>query len=254
MNKFNNTELTENFRAAKSRLILLDYDGTLVTHTPLPDTQKPGEHIFEILKKLISDPFTQVCIVTGRRNEDIEIILGPLPLKLIADHGGMIRGKEGWEARIAGDTEWKRHVLPFLESITSACPNSFVEDKNFSLAWHYRNAEDRLGYFSSRKLLSILEKEVTTYNLKVLDGSKVIEIMSPDIGKGLAVKWLTEQKYYDFILCIGDDVSDEEMFDYFLNNKSVYTIRVGGGKSSARFKLAGINDVISLLKQLSECV
>ncbi len=254
MNKLYGTEITESFSTAKSRLILLDYDGTLVDHTPLPETNSPGKLICNILKKLFSDPASDLCIITGRRSEDIEKIIGTLPIKIIAEHGAMIREKGVWEVRISNDNGWKNFVLPLLESITSVCPNSFVEEKNFSLAWHYRNAEDRLGYESSRKLLGILEKEARTYNLKFLDGNKVVEIMSSVVGKGLTVKWLTELKYYDFILCIGDDVTDEEMFDYFLQDKSAYTIKVGSGKSSARFKLAGINDVIILLNQLSECV
>ena len=83
------------------------------------------------------------------------------------------------------------------------------------LAWHYRNAESRSGYIHSRELISILEKIIALHNLKILDGNKVVEIMTNEVGKGTAVKRLFEQNNYDFILSIGDDATDEEMFEYF---------------------------------------
>ena len=70
--------------------------------------------------------------------------------------------------------------------------------------------------------------------------------------KGIAVKKLFEQNNYDFILSIGDDATDEEMFEFFLHNPNAFTIKVGNGDTFAKYKLAGINDVVSLLKHLSE--
>ena len=55
-------------------------------------------------------------------------------------------------------THGKKQSLPILNQITAECPESFVEEKNFSLAWHYRNAESQSGYTYSRELISILEK------------------------------------------------------------------------------------------------
>jgi trehalose 6-phosphate synthase/phosphatase len=78
-----------------------------------------------------------------------------------------------------------------------------------------------------------------------------VEIMTREGGKGRAVKKLFESANYDFTLSIGDDVTDEEMFEYFLHIPGAITIKVGKGSSFARHNLAGINDVISLLKHLS---
>ena len=107
------------------------------------------------------------------------------------------------------------------------------------------------GYTHSRELIRILEKVIDSYNLKILDGNKVVEILPDEIGKGKAVKELSEQENYDFILSLGDDATDEEMFEFYLHDPNAFTIKVGNGNTQAKYKLASIKDVGSLLKQLS---
>jgi trehalose 6-phosphate synthase/phosphatase len=87
--------------------------------------------------------------------------------------------------------------------------------------------------------------------LKILDGNKVVEILMNETGKGNAVKKLLEKDSYDFVLSIGDDATDEEMFEFFLNNPNALTIKVGEGTTCARYQLQSISNVESLLKKLS---
>jgi trehalose 6-phosphate synthase/phosphatase len=141
--------------------------------------------------------------------------------------------------------------MPVLKQITDACPKSYVEEKKFSLTWHYRNVDPDLGYSSSRELIHLLQEIIHSYNLKILDGNKVVEILTNDTGKGSAVKKLFEQHSYDFVLSIGDDATDEEMFEFFLNYSNAFTVKVGEGPTHARYRLKSINEVASLLKILS---
>ena len=251
MNDFKKAELVEKYRSANSRLVLLDYDGTLVNYTPIPDTSKLPNHLFDILIKLIGAPQTEVYIITGRDHQEIDKILHPLPINIIAEHGAMIKEKGIWNNQTNYNFSWKEAVIPILNQITSECPESFVEEKIFSLAWHYRNSESQSGYTFSRELIGILEKIIHSYDLKILDGNKVVEIMANEVGKGEAVKKLLEQNNYDFILSIGDDATDEEMFEHFLHITNAFTIKVGNGDTFAKYKFASINDVVLLLKHLS---
>jgi trehalose 6-phosphate synthase/phosphatase len=244
--------LIEKYRKANNRLVLLDYDGTLVDYTSLPDTAILPEHLFDILIKLVCAPQTAVFIITGRGYRYIDEILNHLPIDIIAEHGAMIREKGIWKNHISNNTLWKETIIPILNQITSTCPKSFVEEKDFSLAWHYRNSETQIGITHSRKLIRILEKYIHSYNLKILDGKKVVEILSEETGKGKAVKKLTRQNNYDFILSIGDDATDEDMFKSLSNNSDAFTVKVGKGTSFAKYYLKSIKDVLSLLKQLSE--
>ena len=252
MDKFLRNGFIKKYRSATSRVILLDYDGTLVDYTAIPDTSGLTESLSVILKKLVETPQTALFIITGRSYQDLDKIFYDLPVDIIAEHGAMIREGGIWKNQINNNSEWKGTINPILDEITSSCPKSFIEEKSFSLAWHYRNAEFHCGSEQSRKLIIRLEKIIHLYNLKILDGNKVVEIIPSYVGKGNAVKKLLEQNSFDFILSIGDDVTDEEMFEYLLNISNAFTIKVGNGDTFARYKLSGINDVISLIKKLTK--
>jgi trehalose 6-phosphate synthase/phosphatase len=244
-------ELIEKYKNATNKLVLLDYDGTLVNYTPIPGTAKLSEDLCDILMQLVGNPQIHLFIITGRGYQDIDKLLDHFPINIIAEHGAMIKEMGVWKKQLINNILWKKTIIPILNQITLRCPESFVEEKYFSLAWHYRNSESQSGFAHSRELISILEKIIHYYNLKILDGNKVVEILTKEVGKGRAVKKLFEQDIYDFILSIGDDATDEEMFEFFLNNTNAFTIKVGNGNTFAKYKIAGIDDVVLLLKHLS---
>lgn len=246
-----NINLIEKYRKATNKLILLDYDGTLVDYCPIPEKAIPSEKLLDILIKLVDKPQTKVIIVSGRGHHDIDKLLGYLPIDIIAEHGAMIKENGEWKNKIIDYGLWKKDVLPLLNQAVLACPKSFVEEKYFSLTWHYRNAKSESGYVCSRELIRLLKNIIHFYNLKILDGNKVVEIMSEENGKGKAVKNIVEQNNYDYILSIGDDKTDEEMFELLLHNSNAATVKVGNGNTFAKYKLDNVNNVISLLEQLS---
>ena len=251
MNNTEKAELIEKYRKATNKLVLLDYDGTLVNFELIPDDARLSEHLADILVKLIDKPHTKVFIISGRGHHGIDKLLDHIPIDIIAEHGAMMKENGIWKYQIIENDLWKKTIIPILNQITSTCPKSFVEEKNFSLTWHYRNADTHLGYAHSRELIRILEKIIHSYNLKILDGNKVVEILTNKIGKGKAVKELIEQNNYDFILSIGDDATDEEMFEFFLHNPNAFTIKVGNGDTYAKNKFSSIDDVMLLLKHLT---
>jgi trehalose 6-phosphate synthase/phosphatase len=251
MDDKNKAELIRKFKKANNKLVLLDYDGTLVNYELRPENAKPSEHLLEILIKLIDKPRTKVFIISGRGYLDIDKLLVHLPIDIIAEHGAMMKESGVWNNQINNSDSWKETVINILNQVTFTCPKSYVEEKKFSLAWHYRNSEPQSGFAHSRELIRLLEKTIHPYNLKILDGNKVVEILTNENGKGKAVKKLIEQINYDFILSIGDDVTDEEMFEFFLHNSNAYTVKVGNGNTFAKNKVADISDVVLLLKQLS---
>lgn len=246
------SEIKEKFRNAKNRLVLLDYDGTLVKHTPLPETAILPEHMSDIIIKLVDNPQTKIFIITGRGRSDIDKFLDHIPINIIAEHGAMVKMEGVWKNQIINNLSWKKAIMPVLNQITATCPESYIEEKNFSLTWHYRNCDPDLGYSSSRELIRLLQERIHSYNLRILDGNKVVEILTNETGKGTAVKKLFEQNTYDFVLSIGDDATDEEMFEFFLNYSNAITIKVGEGTTFAGYKLESIKEVASLLKKLSE--
>ena len=245
-------ELAGKYRKAKNRLVLLDYDGTLVEYAPTPDKAIPSEQLINLLSRLIEKPGTELIIISGRGNKELDLLLGHLPINIVAEHGAMIKESGVWEEQVSDEGEWRNAVISVMNDVTLKCSASFVEEKNYSLAWHYRNAESKSGYAHSRELISQLDELVILYNLKILDGNKVVEIMNKNVGKGKAVKKLLAGKDYDFVLSIGDDATDEEIFEFFLTDTNSCTIKVGEGNSFAKFKFNSVSDVVKFLKYLSE--
>lgn len=245
-------EIVKKYLAAKSRLVLLDYDGTLVDYTSLPGTAKLPENLSDIINRFVDDPKTKIFIITGRGHEDIDKMLTSLPVNVIAEHGAFQKEEGVWKNQVNNSRIWKEELIPFLNKITAVCPYSYIEEKKYSLTWHYRNADPEQGYLCSRELIRLLNSKIHFFNLKILDGNKVVEILSNETGKGVAVKKLVEHGSFDFILSIGDDATDEEMFEFFLHYSTAFTIKVGKGPTYARYKLKSISDVAALLKQLTE--
>lgn len=251
MDNLEKAELKERYSNAVNKLILLDYDGTLVNYVPVPETAMLSDHLYDILIKFVSNPHADAFIITGRGYQDIDRLLGDLPIKIVAEHGAMIKENGNWQSLITDNGIWKESVIPVLDQVTLVCPESYIEEKKFSLVWHYRNAESESGYIHSRELIRLLNSIIHSSKLKLLDGNKVVEVMSEEAGKGRAVKRLLERNNYDFILSIGDDATDEEMFEFLFQNTNAFTVKVGAGNTFAKYKLNGIRDVVSLLKHLS---
>jgi trehalose 6-phosphate synthase/phosphatase len=85
-------------------------------------------------------------------------------------------------------------------------------------------------------------------NFQVIEGNKVIETRARGVDKGSAASIWLKHKKYGFIMGIGDDKTDEDLFRVIPATE--YSIRVGLAQSVARFNLKHQNDVISLLNKL----
>jgi trehalose 6-phosphate synthase/phosphatase len=245
-------KLKEAFGKATVRLLLLDYDGTLVDYTPVPATATLPKNVSRLLRQLSLLPGTEIFIITGRSYKDIENLIGHLPINIIAEHGAMIRELGIWKREVEDDGLWKETVMPLFREVTRLCPNSYIEEKIYSLSWHYRAADPEPGFIISRKLIDMLNNIILSLGLKLLDGNKVVEVMKLAVGKGRAVKRLIGDENCNFILAIGDDATDEEMFEYFKPDKNAFTIKVGNGTTHAGYRFPGVSEVIELLKHLTE--
>lgn len=228
--------LTSRYFSCGRRLLLLDYDGTLVPFARMPSEAVPSLELISLLRQLCEK--ATVYIVSGRDSVFLDQHLGQLPLGLVAEHGAMIRHHKGDWAEMQAITcsDWRMYVNSLFGEFTTLYPGSFVEQKKFSLAWHYRNADDTATAGAARLYAELAEK---TMDYQVLKGNKVIEVRCAGINKGKAAQWIAAQKDYDFILAVGDDQTDEDMFRGLAGKQAdVYTLKVGSdGLSCARFRL-----------------
>jgi trehalose 6-phosphate synthase/phosphatase len=97
----------------------------------------------------------------------------------------------------------------------------------------------------SRELLNSLLQLTTNMPLQVLDGNKVLEVRVMGIDKGATAQKIIEHFNPDFMLCIGDDTTDEDMFRVL--REKAFTIKVGSGNTAAEYTLSSQKDVMPLL-------
>ena len=235
------------FNESNRRLFLLDYDGTLSPIIADPSKSKPSVGIVDLLKKLSSDFNVNVAIISGRDKQFLNYIFDPNTI-LSAEHGAFLRipGQE-WELQYEYDDQWKKSVLPIFQKFTDRCAGSFIENKSTSLAWHYRNTEKEYAHIRSREFIEELENKIgAKSNLTIIDGDKVVEMKPSDADKGIAAKKICDLYQPDFILSIGDDRTDEDMFKALPDN--ALTIKVGVKNSYAKFSIKTQEEVMTILQ------
>ncbi|MDI9433234.1 MAG: bifunctional alpha,alpha-trehalose-phosphate synthase (UDP-forming)/trehalose-phosphatase [Planctomycetota bacterium] len=241
--------LLRQYRAADKRLFLLDYDGTLVGFKGRPTKAGPDEEILVILERLAAVENNHVAIISGRDKETLEKWLGGLHVHLIAEHGGWLREiGESWRSFQPVNEQWKHTIRPIMELYSDRTPGSLVEEKDFSLVWHYRRADPALACVRTHELRDALVNLTENMDVGVFEGSKILEVRKHGINKGRAAEFLMSRDTCVFILAAGDDYTDEEMFSVMPDE--AYSIKVGLNISKARFNVDTVVDFRNLLKQI----
>jgi trehalose 6-phosphate synthase/phosphatase len=242
--------LLQRYRATTRRAILLDYDGTLVPFAAEPRLAQPDADLLELLTALGSDPANELTIVSGRPRSTLENWFGRLPISLIAEHGVWLRNKNSnWRILKTMVSDWKERVRPILQLFVDRLPGALLEEKEYSLAWHYRRADPDQASLRAKELLDDLTGFTRNIDVQVFEGNKVIEVRNSGINKGsAALEWLSGQKP-EFILGIGDDWTDEDLFRAL--PPDAFSVRVGVATTAARFYLVNHTAVRRLLRELA---
>jgi trehalose 6-phosphate synthase/phosphatase len=243
--------LVQQYRSAARRALLLDYDGTLVPFVSDPKLARPDSELLELIRSLGSDPSNEVVIISGRPRSDLENWFGTLPLSLVAEHGVWLRRKgEDWRMLRTITTEWKDRVRPILQLYVDRLPGALLEEKEFSLAWHFRRADPEQGPIRAKELLDDLAGYTRNIDVQVLEGNKVIEVRNTGVNKGTAaLEWLGKDGP-EFILGIGDDWTDEDLFRALPPN--AFSVRVGLANTAAHYHLSNHAAVRRVLRELTE--
>jgi trehalose 6-phosphate synthase/phosphatase len=236
-------------RAAARRALLLDYDGTLVPFVEDPKQARPDAELMDLLRGLGASGGNQVAIVSGRPRWELEEWFGQLPVSLVAEHGVWVRPQGGeWRVLKALKAEWKDRLRPILQAYVERLPGALLEEKEFSLAWHYRGAAPEQAMRCSRELIEALTRLTVSNGVQVMEGNKVLEVRIMGVSKGTAaVEWLRSLGA-GFVLAIGDDRTDEDLFCAL--PATAYSVRVGLAQTAARYYIDNHQAVRHLLREL----
>ena len=189
---------TEYARSTK-RVILLDYDGTLVPSTSYD--QPPTGELLECIRRLAVDPHNaMVCIVSGRQRKTLDEWFGKdIPgVGLLAEHGYWYKAPDwatvtGWQQLAPHGTEehikkWHETIMPILEQYTDSTDGSFIKDKGTSVVWHYRDADPDFGAWQAKELMEHLESVLVNDPVDVFPGNGHVEIKPQGVSKGTVVE------------------------------------------------------------------
>ena len=239
-------KIVESYKKASRRLLLLDYDGTLVNLADRPGEAKPTTEIQELLRALSADPQNDIAIFSGSPRAWMEEWLGDLPVYLAAEHGVWIRKPDGeWYMIKPLLNDWKEMIRPILERFCSRLPGSYIEEKEYSLAWHFRRSGRKLGEIRSRELIETLKRLAANVDIQIISDNRVVEARSAGVNKAGTGLHLLAGAEYDFILALGDADTDEDLFRA-LPDEAI-SIRVGMVNSHAAYNVRNIRAALVLL-------
>ena len=245
-------EVVSQFWAAKNRAVLLDYDGTLVEFSTNPLQATADTALHALLDRLVALPNTLLFVVSGRDRGFLSENIGNNAIGLVAEHGTFIRspGQTEWKTIDWRGTDWFAKILPIMARYESRIYGSFIEKKESSLVFHYRGAlgEPELVRERINELFDDLVYFTSNIDMQVIRGSSLLEVRNQGATKGTAALSIISLPIHDFILAIGDDTTDEDLFKVLPG--SACTVRVGYGESAARFYVNDIPECKRLLENL----
>lgn len=274
-------KILQTYSRASRRLIVTDYDGTLTQVQSLPRLATPAPVVTQLLATLARDPRNTVYVVSGRERRFMEKWLGRLKVGLAAEFGFCHRapGSDEWTSLGQDlDTSWKDVVRPIMTYFSERTPGTYIESKESSLAWHYRDADPHFGAWQAKDMQIHMEDVMSTLPLEIIQGNKLVEVRHVGVNKSLVLEEVLRQgprngyeeqvavdedtmEDFDFVLCVGDDRSDEDMYQLLKSwharkgeaNKTpdLYNVRIGPGATSAEFCLESVVELRKILRGMA---
>ncbi|OEU17281.1 Glyco_transf_20-domain-containing protein [Fragilariopsis cylindrus CCMP1102] len=282
--------LKQAYDVSSRRVIILDFNGTIVLKEPPgkylkreilgSSGNKPPPEVLEALSLLCRDPRNTVYVNSGDSSENVLSALGNIHnLGLAVSNGAKFSPpmqdkdeERQWQAFDLG-VDWdavKRVALPVLSKYTARSNGSFVKLTAFSIGWSYYSCDPEWGSLQAAHLVLELEAELKTSNVRLVTLKGIVEIVPRKLNKGLIVKKVLRdisktpnEPPIDFCLCLGDDISDEKMFtkpksSIILAQKPIpdpmycFTCAVGKKPSSASMYVTDAQEVANALVLLAK--
>ncbi len=244
-------KIAKRYSDASKRLLFLDYDGTLSGFHKDPQKASPDEELYELLDQLNNQENTTLFLISGRDKQTFGRWFLPKKYNMIVEHGVWL-SKNGEDFKMLEKVkgQWMEKIRPVLESFVDRTPGSFIEEKNYSLAWHYRNTDPDFGEKRATELNTVLTSLIGNDDISVLNGNKVMEVKNSNVNKGRAATRMLSEDDYDFVFAIGDDWTDEFMFQDLPD--SAITVKVGLKKTKAKYHVENTKRVRELLKRFAK--
>src|SRR3569833_590626 len=230
--------------------LFLDIDGTLLDIAPTPDAVVLPAGLIDDLVALRDHCGGALALVSGRTLEDIDRLFAPLKFAAAGSHGAQVRTAP--DAPI-------HHIdrpIPFelRRQFTALAdqPGLFIEDKELTLALHYRLAAT--SALSAHRVAEV-EAAAAACGFSILHGKKVLELKPAGTDKGAALRGFMKLPPFQGRrpLFAGDDVTDAYAFAV-LEDLDGIGISVGRAFPGAQHMMASPADLRAWLRTLRNSV
>jgi trehalose 6-phosphate synthase/phosphatase len=241
--------IREKYKAANSRLIIIDYDGVLVPQQLRPGFTIPRQDTKAVMQQLVSDSQNTVMLMSGRDKPHLELHWSPLDIVLVAEYGAQFRDRRmNWTSLFEIDDSWIERVEGAMQTLPFQYDGSFLERRTHSIAWHFRSASAS----TINDLPQILEA------IRALPGSNSFEVhqlpdrveLAPrgvDPGSFLA-RWIGGRKF-DLVIAVGAGRMEESLFRILTRDSVTVTVSPAM-TTTARYQLKTQADVVPFLRSL----
>jgi len=232
------------YRKSRSRLLLIDYGGTIVSNDNLDNLKRfqmvkqtripsiPTKGMIQAITSLCEDKRNVVFVVSGKERHSLTKTLGHIPgLGLAAEHGMFIswptksssQSRRRWETLVPeDDLSWRSLAITIMEVYTSRTHGSYIEETEMKVLWQYRDADPEFGSLQAKELEDHLANVLRNYSLDILhaglEEGGYVEVRPKGVNKGVLAMRVMEQypriaaaTKIDFTLVLGDDHCDEPM-------------------------------------------
>ena len=242
--------IARRLRAASRIALVLDFDGTLVPIAPRPEDVVLEDSTRATLRRLARNRRIYLAFLSGRRRADLR--------RLLQVKGAHYFGLYGWERdgrfRVRqSEKEVLQALRAELAEKLSGLPGVRVEDKEFSVAAHYRGAKPDVV----RRLRKIMEEEGQRAgaDFHTTETQCVIELLTHRVrGKGEAMTWLLGTLRKPVLpIYVGNDEVDEGAFAA-LGNGGI-SVHVGEfAATCARYRVPSPREATEFLLKLEETI
>lgn len=207
---------------AKKRLLIIDFEGTLLQWEPNKGVMAGTGKIIDLLNMLCASEDNLVYITSERTPSELERMFRRVQqrLGLVAENGGYVRSPADGQWQNLTDPavlQWKDTIRELVNYYKERTPGAFIEETNNRIVFHYAAADDTVT----------AQRQVSELNNHVNDSSAVqgchavpmrnaLVIEPSSISKATAIEHvynrLLHRHQLEFIACFGNDRADEEVF------------------------------------------
>ena len=207
-------EFFARLRAARERVLFVDYDGTLAPFTDRPENTRPYPGVAPLLNRIGRDARTRIVMVSGRRLVDMARPLAQIRSDDAWGAHGWQRAQPGRRALEFAPTAAEKRRLDAAERKTRRVEalGARVERKPGSIAAHWRGL-DPVAADVVRARLQRAWRPFEQAGLEALEFDGGVELRARSRNKGSAVRESLAGLGRDAVCAfLGDDRTDEDAF------------------------------------------